>query len=179
MVRHYDPVKNDDDPWKRVEDLKGDAHYVILGIALNATPLEIKEAYKRKAEEHHPDKGGNAEALDKVEKAFETLIDPKKREAYDNLQHVAKYRYIPGVTQRAAGGEDLLLDDIARLGLETDASTQLVVLCEVCGRPSTRMCMCSLYYCDFCERKQHWKGEFGLHWPCTQSDHMLTELAKK
>ena len=73
--------------------------------------------------------------FDKVQKAFETLSCPKKREQYDNLQHVTQYRYIPGVTQRAVGGEDLLLDDIARLGLETDASTQLVVLCEVCGRP--------------------------------------------
>ena len=96
-----------------------------------------------KAREHHPDKGGYSEMFDKVQKAFETLSCPKKREQYDRLQHVTQYRYIPGVTQRAVGGEDLLLDDIARLGLETDASTQLVVLCEVCGRPSTRVCVCA------------------------------------
>jgi hypothetical protein len=167
------------DPWKGVSDLRGDQHYINLGVARNATASEIKLAYRKKAREHHPDKGGTEEMFDKVQKAFECLIDPRKREVYDTLQHVAKYRYIPGVTQRAAGGEDLLLDDIARLGLETDASTQLVVLCEVCGRPSTRICICSLYYCDFCERKQHWKGEFGLHWPCTQSDNLKIELGKK
>ena len=170
---------SDDDPWKHVKDIKGDLHYRVLSIPRNATIAEIKTAYRQKAREHHPDKGGYSEMFDKVQKAFETLSCPKKREQYDNLQHVTQYRYIPGVTQRAVGGEDLLLDDIARLGLETDASTQLVVLCEVCGRPSTRVCMCSLYYCDFCERKQHWKGEFGLHWPCTQSDRLKVDLAKK
>jgi len=167
------------DPWKTVKDIKGDLHYRVLSIPRNATPKEIKVAYRQKAREHHPDKGGCSETFDKVQKAFETLSCPKKREQYDKLQHVTQYRYIPGVTQRAVGGEDLLLDDIARLGLETDASTQLVVLCEVCGRPSTRVCMCSLYYCDFCERKQHWKGEFGLHWPVTQSDRLKVDLAKK
>ena len=169
----------EDDPWKHVKDIKGDLHYRVLLIPRNATVREIKAAYRQKAREHHPDKGGCSETFDKVQKAFETLSCPKKREQYDRLQHVTQYRYIPGVTQRAVGGEDLLLDDIARLGLETDASTQLVVLCEVCGRPSTRVCMCSLYYCDFCERKQHWKGEFGLHWPVTQSDRLKVDLAKK
>ena len=139
----------EDDPWKHVKDIKGDLHYRVLSIPRNATIKEIKSAYRQKAREHHPDKGGCSETFDKVQKAFETLSCPKKREQYDRLQHVTQYRYIPGVTQRAVGGEDLLLDDIARLGLETDASTQLVVLCEVCGRPSTRVCMCSLYYCDF------------------------------
>ena len=169
----------EDDPWKHVKDIKGDLHYRVLSIPRNATIKEIKAAYRQKAREHHPDKGGCSETFDKVQKAFETLSCPKKREQYDRLQHVTQYRYIPGVTQRAVGGEDLLLDDIARLGLETDASMQLVVLCEVCGRPSTRVCMCSLYYCDFCERKQHWKGEFGLHWPVTQSDRLKVDLAKK
>jgi len=169
----------EDDPWKHVKDIKGDLHYRVLLIPRNATVREIKAAYRQKAREHHPDKGGCSETFDKVQKAFETLSCPKKREQYDRLQHVTQYRYIPGVTQRAVGGEDLLLDDIARLGLETDASTQLVVLCEVCGRPSTRVCMCSMYYCDFCERKQHWKGEFGLHWPVTQSDRLKVDLAKK
>lgn len=41
-------------------------------------------------------------------------------------------RYIPGVTPRAAGGEDLMLDELERLGLHCEPSMQLVVVCEVC-----------------------------------------------
>lgn len=40
-------------------------------------------------------------------------------------------RYIPGVTPRAEGGEDLMLDELERLGLACEPSTQLVVVCEV------------------------------------------------
>ena len=51
-----------------------------------------------------------------------------------------------------------MLDELARLGLHCEASTQLVVVCEVCGRPSTKECyVCELRFCDFCTRKQHWK----------------------
>ena len=48
-------------------------------------------------------------------------------------------RYIPGVSARAPGGEDLLLDEFEKMGIACDGATQLVVLCEVCGRPSTKV----------------------------------------
>ena len=66
-----------------------------------------------------------------MRKAFETLIDPKARATYDALMKEHQYRYIRGVTPSAVGGEDALLDDIERLGLENVcAATQLVTLCE-------------------------------------------------
>ena len=71
---------SDDDPWKHVKDIKGDLHYRVLSIPRNATIAEIKTAYRQKAREHHPDKGGYSEMFDKVQKAFETLSCPKKRE---------------------------------------------------------------------------------------------------
>jgi len=46
-----------------------------------------------------------------------------------------------GVTVRARGGEDILLDDLERLGIQIDPGSQLVILCEVCGRPSTKVCV--------------------------------------
>lgn len=58
--------------------------YDILGLQRNATEEEIKSAYKRKALEHHPDKGGNKEEFQRVKEAYETLIDPVKRQQYDN-----------------------------------------------------------------------------------------------
>ena len=160
------------DAWASVDDLRGDAHYRVLGVETSATASEIKRAFAKRARELHPDKGGDGAQFATLRRAYETLIDPKARSTYDALMKEHKYRFIRGITPRAPGGEDALLDDMERLGLENVcAATQLVALCEVCGRPSTKECyVCTALFCDFCERKQHWKGSVGLHWPVQRVD---------
>ncbi|CAK0755795.1 hypothetical protein CVIRNUC_002402 [Coccomyxa viridis] len=60
---------------------------------------------------------------------------------------------------QAQGGEDMLLDEFEGLGLHCEPRTQLVVLCEVCRRPSTKECWtCRMKICDFCTLKRHWKA---------------------
>ncbi len=59
-------------------------HYQTLGVAKNATPDEIKKAYRRLAAIHHPDKGGDTAEFQKVQAAYETLSDPQKKQQYDN-----------------------------------------------------------------------------------------------
>jgi hypothetical protein len=60
---------------------------------------------------------------------------------------------------QAQGGEDILLDQLAEMGLHCDPLTQLVVTCEVCRRPSTKECWtCGMKICDFCTLKRHWKA---------------------
>lgn len=59
-------------------------HYSTLGIAKNATPDEIKKAYRKLASKHHPDKGGDTAMFQKVEEAYRILSDPAKRAEYDN-----------------------------------------------------------------------------------------------
>lgn len=59
-------------------------HYETLGVAKNATPEDIKKAYRRLAGIHHPDKGGDTAMFQKVQQAYETLSDQKKRQEYDN-----------------------------------------------------------------------------------------------
>lgn len=55
-----------------------------------------------------------------------------------------------------------------------------VCVFQVCGRPSTKTCfICECHFCDFCTRKQHWKGKFGLHWPMVNKPIMKVALAKK
>merc|ERR1712125_3857 len=51
------------------------AAYCVLGLAPKATPEQIRAAYKRKALEAHPDKGGSAARFRQVLKAFETLSE--------------------------------------------------------------------------------------------------------
>ena len=104
---HIDP---EIDPWETVEDLDGREHYRVLGISLKATDAEIRKAYRDGAREHHPDKGGDPKRFDAIKKAFDVLIDKESRKTYDQWAGSLKYRYIPGVTVRVDGGEDLLLD---------------------------------------------------------------------
>jgi molecular chaperone DnaJ len=61
-------------------------YYGILGVSRQATPDEIKRAYRRLAREHHPDVNRDAAAPEKIKEinaAYAVLSDPKKREIYD------------------------------------------------------------------------------------------------
>ncbi len=62
-------------------------HYLALGITGGATLAEIKKAFRQQAAIHHPDRNAAPDAAARfqaVQKAYETLGDDAKREAYDN-----------------------------------------------------------------------------------------------
>ncbi|MHC6593247.1 J domain-containing protein [Arthrobacter sp. C152] len=59
------------------------SHYQVLRVAVTATEKEIKVAYRRAARRAHPDHGGDAATFRRVTAAYETLIDPQRRRAYD------------------------------------------------------------------------------------------------
>ncbi len=60
------------------EDLEADSesarNYSILGIKRSASQEDIKNAFRQKARETHPDKGGDEEEFKKVREAYECLI---------------------------------------------------------------------------------------------------------
>ena len=58
--------------------------YTILGVAKDATADTIKRAYKEKAKQHHPDRGGDANQFAEISNAYDVLKDPQKRSAYDH-----------------------------------------------------------------------------------------------
>ncbi|OGZ34252.1 MAG: molecular chaperone DnaJ [Candidatus Portnoybacteria bacterium RBG_13_41_18] len=60
-------------------------YYEILGVAKNASPDEIKRAYRKLAHEFHPDKGGDAEKFKQINEAYQVLGDPQKRAQYDQF----------------------------------------------------------------------------------------------
>jgi len=67
--------------------------YDVLGVARDASPDDIKKAYRRLAMKHHPDRNkGDAENEEKfkeAKEAYEVLKDTDKRAAYDRFGHDA------------------------------------------------------------------------------------------
>lgn len=58
--------------------------YETLGVARDASPEQIRVAYRRLAQDHHPDKhGGDAGRFRAVQAAWEVLRDSERRAAYD------------------------------------------------------------------------------------------------
>ncbi len=96
--------------------------YEVLGVSKNATDREIKTAYRKLALKWHPDRNKSSEAEEKfkeINKAYEVLADPKKKEMYDQLGHAAfekggmpgggTYSYQQGpfrYTYTTSGGEE-------------------------------------------------------------------------
>jgi molecular chaperone DnaJ len=61
--------------------------YIVLGLDRDASPGDVKRAYKRLARRHHPDINPGdrmaAAQFRQIADAYETLIDPERRRRYD------------------------------------------------------------------------------------------------
>ena len=73
-----------------VPPLGDQSHYEVLGLDEDASQDDIVRAYRQRALEEHPDKGGDKDRFDELSKAYAVLFDQKKREAYD--EQLAKER---------------------------------------------------------------------------------------
>ncbi len=60
-------------------------YYNILGVSKNASAEDIKTAFRKKAHEHHPDKGGNEDTFKEINEAYQVLGNPTKRQQYDQF----------------------------------------------------------------------------------------------
>ena len=61
-------------------------YYDTLNVSENASNKEIKQAFKKLAKEHHPDRGGNTTKFKEANEAYDTLKNPNKRQEYDTLR---------------------------------------------------------------------------------------------
>ena len=58
-------------------------HYDVLGVAADASPEEVRAAYRLAARDHHPDAGGDPGRMRDLNAAWHVLGDPVRRAAYD------------------------------------------------------------------------------------------------
>ena len=76
-------------------------YYEVLGVARDASPQDVKKAYRRLAMKYHPDRNpddAQAEAnFKEAKEAYEIISDEDKRAAYDRFGHA-------GVDQQAGFG---------------------------------------------------------------------------
>jgi molecular chaperone DnaJ len=75
-------------------------YYQVLGVPKNASAAEIKKAYRKLAQQHHPDANpGNADAEDRfkeISAAYDVLGDSEKRASYDQVREMGAGGFGPG-----------------------------------------------------------------------------------
>jgi len=80
---------------KRRLSTKGESLYLMLDLTKDATPEEVKKAYRKLALRHHPDKNPDnpsaAEKFREINHAYSTLSDEKKRKIYDEYGSFGLY----------------------------------------------------------------------------------------
>jgi hypothetical protein len=97
---------------KRLSELEQTNLYFILQIEENASEEAVKKAYKNLCRVHHPDKGGNSEVFNKINKAYQILRNDTCRKLYDkfSIQSMEIIEYILSLGDEVNSHLELNLD---------------------------------------------------------------------
>jgi molecular chaperone DnaJ len=98
--------------------------YKVLGVAETATPEEIKKAYRKLAQTHHPDANpGDSEAEERfkeISEAYATLSNAEQRKEYDQVRRLAATGGFQGFGGQGGGfggfgGQQVRVEDLQDL----------------------------------------------------------------
>lgn len=107
-------------------------HYETLGVPEDATPEQIKRAYRSRAASAHPDKkSGNEDEMVKINRAFDVLGDPDRRLLYDAtgqdsqrpIDEQVRGLLMQGFQQALGKGSNTILKDVRWFVKEAEAKT--------------------------------------------------------
>jgi molecular chaperone DnaJ len=83
-------------------------YYAVLGVPKNASASEIKKAYRKLAQQHHPDANAGNEASEErfkeISAAYDVLGDADKRTAYDRVRDMGASGFGGGFPGAGFGG---------------------------------------------------------------------------
>lgn len=166
--------------------------YRVLGIRKNASAATIERAYRRKAKETHPDRGGSADAFGQVDLAYRVLSDSTARAHYDATGEATP----PAHDNSMADVSPILLGLLAAVLKGFAAQGRTPKDFDVCGEmrkaideqrkePKKKQADLTKARADLVEAQSRFEAEGGenllaglaqIH--ISQIDGMLAELAK-
>ena len=83
-------------------------YYAVLGVAKNASQAEIKKAYRKLAQQHHPDANAGdpraEERFKEISSAYDVIGDEDKRKAYDQAREMGAAGFGGGFPNGGQGG---------------------------------------------------------------------------
>lgn len=82
-------------------------YYEVLGVDRSADKATLKKAFRKLAQQYHPDVNGESDATDRfkeINEAYQVLNDEQKRAAYDRFGHAATGPGGGGFSDFGAGG---------------------------------------------------------------------------
>lgn len=87
-------------------------YYAVLGVKSDASAKEIKQAYRKLAQQYHPDRNPNDSSAEtrfkQVNEAYDVLGDPEQRKEYDHTREMGYFVGGPGGAQQYVRVEDLM-----------------------------------------------------------------------
>ena len=91
-------------------------HYDTLGFSESDGSDDIKKAYRKLANQHHPDKGGDTNKFQQIQAAYDAIGDDQKRAQYDaERRGHSGFRFtVNGQDVGASGGMPHEMEDMLR-----------------------------------------------------------------